>query len=86
MWTEEEGSVQVAERIVANISSGRKIFKFLKFLEALRKMYELKLGKKPKPKLIQVLTQASFLSAVFLYIADNIVWFANMGIIEKVVF
>ena len=52
MWREEGGSVEVSERIVNNISSGRKIFKFLKFLEALRKIHDYHLLKKKKPKVI----------------------------------
>jgi hypothetical protein len=32
------------------------------------------------------LSQISFVCAFFLYLSDNIVWFANMGIIEKMIF
>jgi hypothetical protein len=43
MWKEELLSVEVSERIVYNISSGRKIFKFLKFFEALKKIHDYSL-------------------------------------------
>jgi len=73
--------VAVAERIVHSISQGRKIFKFLKFLQPLRKMHENTILKKGKPLLIRYLSKLILTSAFFLYVADNMVWFANMGLI-----
>lgn len=74
-------TVAVGERITHSISQGRKIFKFLKFLEPLRKMHEHGILKKGKPTLIRYLSKMILTSAFFLYVADNMVWFANMGLI-----
>jgi hypothetical protein len=86
LWTEENGSVGVSEKIVENLSSGRKIFRFLKFLEAIRKIKEYYQLKKRKPKLIKVLTFIGHACAFFLYLSDNIVWLSNMGITKKFLF
>jgi len=37
--------------------------------------------KKGKPTLIRYLSKLILISAFFLYVADNFVWFANMGLI-----
>lgn len=74
-------SVEVGERISHSISQGRKIFKFLKFLEPLRKFQEMKILKRGKPKVIRILSTLIILSAFGLYASDNMVWFANMGLI-----
>ncbi len=79
--TEVPETVAVGERITHSISQGRKIFKFLKFLEPLRKMHEHGILKKGKPTLIRYLSKMILTSAFFLYLADNMVWFANMGLI-----
>lgn len=73
----------VGERIVYNISQGRKIFKFMKFLEPLRKITEESLLKKGKPILMRVLSVAELSLALGLYLSDNMVWFANMGLIKQ---
>src|SRR5688572_29226496 len=87
MWIEEKWSVEVAENIVSHLSSGRKIFRFLKFIETLRKIYEYhELKKEYKKPLMKTLTYTRLVCAFFLYLTDNILWFANMGIIEKMIF
>eukprot|EP00347_Sterkiella_histriomuscorum_P014964 403358829 len=86
MWIEESEYVKVSERIVENISSGRKIFKFLKFLEPLRKIHEYHTEENRKPVLIKILKTISFVCTFFLYLSDNILWLANMGIIKKIFF
>ena len=75
-------SVEVAERIVFNISQGRKIFKFLKFLEPVRKIHEELVLKRDRPALLKGLSIATLAFSFMLYGTDNMVWFANMGIIE----
>lgn len=86
MWSEESEHLEVSERIVDNISLGRKIFKFLKFLEPLRKLHDYHTEGNRKPVLIKFLQTSSFICAFFLYLSDNILWFANMGIIKKMIF
>lgn len=49
-------------------------------------MHEYLVAKKRKPAVIKALSITSFICAFFLYISDNIVWFANMGIIQKRIF
>lgn len=85
LWTEEAASVEVAERLVYNISQGRKIFRFLKFLEQFRKIYDYYKFKQRKPLLIKVLSYSRYVCAFFFYLNENIVWFANMGLIDKTI-
>lgn len=82
IWSGDNPSVIVGERIVFNISQGRKIFKFMKFLEPLRKIHEESILKRGKPMLIRGLSILDLVCAFFLYISDNMVWFANMGLIK----
>ncbi|CDW81101.1 pex11 domain containing protein [Stylonychia lemnae] len=87
LWSEESEYVKVSERIVDNISLGRKIFKFLKFLEPLKKLHEYHTSERNrKPVIIRVLQTFSFIFAFQLYLSDNILWLANMGIIKKMIF
>jgi hypothetical protein len=72
----------VGERIVFNISQGRKIFKFMKFLEPIRKIHEQQILISKKPTLLRGFSLFTLVSAFFLYLSDNMVWFANMGIIQ----
>lgn len=81
LWTGENSAVEVGERIVFNISQGRKIFKFMKFLEPIRKIHENRILKSNKAPLLRGFSLFTMASAFFLYLTDNMVWFANMGII-----
>ena len=56
MWVEENEQVKVCQRIVENISSGRKIFKFLKFLEPVRKIHDYHFSECPSQKPIVLKT------------------------------
>lgn len=80
--------MDVCERIVDNISQARKIFKFMKFLEPLRKIYDYHTDEISlrKPKLIKVLKTLAYISTFLLYLSDNILWTANMSIIKKMIF
>jgi hypothetical protein len=71
----------VGERIAHSISQGRKIFKFLKFLEPIRKFQEMHILKKNEPKIMRFLSTLIILSSLGFYFSDNMVWFANMGLI-----
>lgn len=81
MWTGENSAVEVGERIVFNISQGRKIFKFMKFLEPIRKIHEHRILKSKKAPILRGFQLFTLASSFLLYITDNMVWFANMGII-----
>lgn len=53
----------------------------MKFIEPMRKIHEESILKKGKPKIIRILSIWTLICSFGLYIADNMVWFANMGII-----
>ncbi len=86
MWNAEQDSVQMSDNIVSNIASCRKIFRFLKFLEQVRKMYDYYQVRHRKSMAIKVVSYARYVCAFFYFLSDNIVWLADMGIIEKIVF
>lgn len=54
----------------------------MKFLEPVRKIHEEVLLKGTKPILLRSLSVMALACAFVLYGTDNMVWFANMGIIE----
>lgn len=58
----------------------------MKFIDPLRKLYDYHAENKRKPLVMKVLTTLSLISAFFLYLSDNILWLANMGIIKKMFF
>ena len=62
------------------MSSGRKIFRFLKFMEDLKKLYSYIYK---TPDAVQVLKAMLCLSSFFYHIMDNLVWAANTGIIDE---
>lgn len=75
-------SVVRAKSIEDSISNGRKIFRFLLFLNEYGEMNEI-LKKKKLPLGLKVM---KFLSAVCshnYYLFDNIVWFTQIGILNK---
>lgn len=69
--------------MVENISSGRKVFKFLKFVDNLKAIIDL-LGKKGEKKdiLVKILSIFTKVCGFFYSFLDNVVWFANMGMIR----
>ena len=78
-------NVIVAKKVVKNISSGRKVFKFLKFIDEIKRISDLLSGKSDKHGMI-VKTLALFarFCGFFYYLLDNIVWFSNMGMIRYI--
>lgn len=70
-------------RIVNSMSKGRKIFRFLKFVDEFYKISELC---KKKNKLNRMLSNMMIMSRVgsfFYYILDNFLWAINTGIFSK---
>jgi hypothetical protein len=86
-------SVRVAKIVKKNMSSGRKVFKLLKFIDEYNSFVDLlfqdsadtenKSKTKIRPGLIRVLDLLRKLCGIFYYFFDNLVWFANMGAINK---
>lgn len=54
----------------------------MKFIEPLRKIHEESILKKGKPKIIRILSILILICSFGLYIADNMLWVAYMGIIK----
>lgn len=79
----EINSVIVGKRVVNNISSGRKAFKFLKFVDEIKNIVDL-LGKKGNKNgtFVKVLSLFGRVCGIFYYLMENAVWIANMGMIR----
>ncbi len=75
-------SVNVGRKVVKNISSARKVFKFLRFVDEIKNIADL-MGEKGEKYGIIVKALALFarICGFFYYILDNIVWFSNMGMV-----
>jgi len=75
-------SVVRAKSIEDNISNGRKIFRFLLFLNEFNAL-NLILKNKKTGILLKVLKIMSSVCSFYYYLFDNIVWFTQIGIINK---
>lgn len=75
--------------MIQNISSGRKVFKFMKFIDEYKAFMQLvqkmnnQSPKKLKEKIVQFLSLLTKFSGIFYNMLDNIVWIANMGAIPQ---
>jgi Peroxisomal biogenesis factor 11 (PEX11) len=75
-------SVEVGRKVVKNISSARKVFKFLRFVDEIKNIADLLLDKENKNGiLVNILALFARICGFFYYILDNIVWFSNMGMV-----
>lgn len=75
-------SVLRAKSIEDNISNGRKIFRFLLFLNEFNELNEIIKDKK-MGKLLKFLKICSSICSFNYYLFDNIVWFTQIGILNK---
>lgn len=75
-------SVIRAKSIEDNISNGRKIFRFLLFLNEYSEMNEI-LKNKKNPIGLKLLKFMSAICSHNYYFFDNIVWFTQIGILNK---
>ncbi len=71
-----------AKSIEDNISNGRKIFRFLLFLNEYSEMNEI-LKNKKHPIGLKILKFMSSICSHNYYLFDNIVWFTQIGILNK---
>ena len=62
------------------MSSGRKIFRLLKFLEDLKKLF---IYFYKTPDAVKILKGMILLSGFFYHIMDNLVWGVNVGILNE---
>ena len=74
----------VSKRVQENISSGRKVFKFLKFVDEMKSIVDLLKDDNGKKHgvLVYFLTLLARICGFFYYILDNVVWFTNMGMLR----
>lgn len=72
----------VSRRVIENISSGRKVFKFLKFVDEIKSIIDLLRKKNKNTIVVKLLAFFARFCGFFYYLLDNIVWFANMGMIR----
>lgn len=75
-------SVTRAKSIEDNISNGRKIFRFLLFLNEFGELNEIIKSQK-MTILLKILKILSSVCSFNYYLFDNIVWFTQIGIINK---
>lgn len=82
-------TVRAAKLVKDNISSGRKVFKFLKFIDEYNAFIELfaKGGKIEvddfKKRAVSTFSKLTKFAGIFYYLFDNFVWIADMGAIRK---
>ena len=62
------------------MSNGRKIFRFLKFLDEIKNIK--KALNSNKPKWLKVMMGLSEISSFFYYVLDNILWGINIGVLR----
>jgi len=75
-------SVEVGRKVVKNISSARKVFKFLRFVDEIKNIADLLIDKENKNGIVvKILALFARICGFFYYILDNIVWFSNMGMV-----
>ena len=66
-----------------NISSGRKVFKFLKFVDEMKNIVDIFSKKGDKHgKIVKLLNLIARVCGFFYYLLDNVVWFTNMGMLR----
>ena len=73
-------SIHVAAKIEQSMNNGRKIFRFLKFLDEIKNIK--KALNSNKPKWLKVMMTLSEISSFFYYILDNILWGINIGVLR----
>ena len=75
-----------AKLVKQNLSSGRKVFKFLKFVDEYNLLYQLIFGTpesdKTKERIVMFFSIVQKFCGMFYYMLDNLVWIANMGAIN----
>lgn len=70
-------------KIVNSMSNGRKIFRFLKFIEGLGALQNV--FSKRKPMILKVLWSTYHLLRVIYYSLDNVIWAASIGVLTELV-
>jgi hypothetical protein len=72
----------VGKKVVKNISSARKVFKFLRFVDEIKNISDIVADKENKNGVVvKLLALVARICGFFYYILDNMVWFSNMGMV-----
>lgn len=71
------------KRIEKSMSNGRKIFRFLKFIEDLKKFWSYLYDS--SFDMFTILKAFTCLSACFYHFLDNLVWVSNVGMIDRII-
>ncbi len=74
-------SARLCLKIKESMSSGRKIFRFLKFLNELKTINDF-LKTTNKPLHLKVLITLRHVSSFFYYILDNTLWGVKTGVLR----
>jgi len=75
-------SVIRAKAMEDNISSGRKIFRLLKFIDEVNELHVI-LKKEKWPIGLKIIKILSSVCSYFYFLFDNIVWLVSIGFIDK---
>lgn len=75
-------SVVVCKRVIEQLSSGRKVFKFLKFIDELKTIMEICMEEKKHGIFVFLVELVGKISGFFYYLLENIVWIAKIGMIK----
>lgn len=70
------------KNVVDNISSGRKVFKFLKFVDEIKNIIDVVNKKAKNGFIVKLMSLFARICGFFYYVLDNMVWFSNMGMIR----
>lgn len=74
--------MELGKKVVKNISSARKVFKFLRFVDEIKNISDIVADKENKNGfLVKLLALVARICGFFYYILDNMVWFSNMGMV-----
>ena len=71
------------KRVEKSMSNGRKIFRFMKFIEDLKKFYTYLYDSSFDP--FTILKAFTTLFACFQHFLDNLVWASNVGMINRII-
>lgn len=77
----------MGKKVVKNISSARKVFKFLRFVDEIKNISDIVADKENKNGVVvKLLALVARICGFFYYILDNMVWFSNMGMVGRKAF
>ena len=73
----------MAHRIKDQMKNGRKIFKFLKFLDSIRGLQSTPYRRKPLH--YKLMMMVIYTCDLFYYLLDHVIWGVNIGVLSELV-